>query len=251
MVFRRLWAFHLNIQDLKLDPSCQVLQLRTTNLKLFKIRGGWWYLWSQIWLNLVAEFRWVGNGVKDPASNSSVRSVNASPLKKNIKISQPHNSTSRRWVSLIRVKEKRRHSDSESNTFATRPFIFPGPPCSSSIWPHRPHKPRSNGGLQRKPAAKEWFGQPMPWSSTPKGKHPNDPIVNLAVRSTLRIHRHHPNGLGIARRIGPNRCPKNFEPDAGWKYQWLRNNYLHVSLKFVFTSFTNISHICEYTSYFS
>jgi len=25
---RWLWAFHLNIQDLKLDPSCQVLQLQ-------------------------------------------------------------------------------------------------------------------------------------------------------------------------------------------------------------------------------
>ncbi len=67
-------------------------------------------------------------------------------------ISQPHNSTF--WFGV--------------NTFAmTRPLIFPGPPCSS-IWPHRPHKPPSNGGhLPRKPAAKEWFGPPMPSAGHP------------------------------------------------------------------------------------
>ena len=40
----------------------------------------------------IAEFRWVGNGVKDPASNSSVRSVHASllKLKKHLPTSQQH-----------------------------------------------------------------------------------------------------------------------------------------------------------------
>lgn len=84
-----------------------------------------------------------------------------------------------------------------------------------------------------------------------KRKHPNNPIneINSSNPPTGIT----PNGrLGIARRIGPNRCPKNFEPDAGFIPMTSQRTTIYLCLYNVFfTSCTYISHICEYTSYFS
>ena len=173
-------------------------------------------------------------------------------------ISQPHNSTSRRWVSLIRVKEERRHSDSESNYLChhmtphlPRPSLFfiylTTQTTQTTIKWRPPTKKTSSQGMI-------WPTNASSWSSDTDCPNENTQItpstVNLAVIMIWFLHpffemvrdqlfessyRDHPNGrLGIARRIGPNRCPKNFEPDAGFISMTSRRTIIYLCLYNVF-----------------
>ena len=258
MVFRRL--------TLSIPPQHSRSQTRsimssssaTTTLNCSKFEEGWWYLRSQIWLNLVyqlAEFRWVGNGVKDPASNSSVRSVNASPLKL-----KKHLPTSQQHVKEVSFIDS---SEGEETTFwfgIKLPFAITWPPHLPfpvlHLFDHTDHTNHDQMAATykenqepRNDLANQCL-QLIIRHRLPKRKHPNNPIneINSSNPPTGIT----PNGrLGIARRIGPNRCPKNFEPDAGFISMTSRRTIIYLCLYNVFfTSCTYISHICEYTSIF-